>query len=172
MYPTYAKGLVAGREEFPLWWVIGENVLYLAIWALAAVLFWPVWRPAGVPVIGTGWIALVFIVQILLKKHNCSGCAYYGKRCHLGWGKLAAWLFEQDSGNPATGQKMSLFYVLTPPVVLLTALGYGILARPGWLYWFGLGLFVVLNAVTFPVRRSGCGRCQMRAVCPGSAAPK
>jgi drug/metabolite transporter (DMT)-like permease len=170
VYTVYEGGLVEGRDDFPLLWVVGENALYLATWSLAAFLLWPVWHFGGVPVLGLAWIFLVLVVQTLLKKHNCTGCVYYGKRCHLGWGKLAAWLFERDSGDPATGQRLSLFYILSPPFVLLAGLGYGLLGEPNWLYWAGLGLFVVLNAVTFPVRRSGCSRCKMRKVCLGSAA--
>ncbi len=170
MYPIYADGLVAGREEFPVAWVLAENTFYLAIWALGAFLLWPVWRLHDVSLLGWTWILLVVVIQILLKKHNCTGCVYYDKRCHLGWGKLAARLFDRDSGNPATGQRLALFYVLSPPLILLTSLVHGLLNGAGGMYWVALALFVFLNAVTFPVRRSGCSRCKMRKVCPGSAA--
>lgn len=161
---------MAGRESFPPSWVVGENLLYLAMWTLTGYLLWPIWMPFGLPLFTIIWAILVVIIQILLKKHNCSGCHYYGKSCHLGWGKISAAMFKQDGGNPKTGMKLSFFYILPPPLTVLTALVFAISRRPAWIYWFLLVLFVILNAASFPVRKKGCGLCAMREACPGSAA--
>ncbi|MCJ7484344.1 MAG: hypothetical protein MUO31_15450 [Thermodesulfovibrionales bacterium] len=169
MYKCYQDNITAGEESFPLSQVIAENLFYLAMWVLTGYLLWPIWTPFGLPLLTIIWAILVVIIQVLLKKHNCSGCYYYDKGCHLGWGKISAAMFKQDSGNPKIGVKLSFFYILPPPLITLTALAFAIIKSPSWVYWFMLALFVILNAASFPVRKKGCGSCAMREVCPGSA---
>ena len=170
MYRRYQDNIVPGTESFPLSWIIGENLLYLATWVLAGYLLWPVWKPFGLPVITIIWAVLVVAVQIALKKHNCSGCYYYDKLCHLGWGKISSAMFKQGSGDPNIATKLSLFYIISPPLIFLTSLVFAVIKSPTWTYWFVLVLFTILNVVAFPVRKKGCGLCTMRKVCPGSAA--
>lgn len=170
MYECYRNGIVSGRESFPLAWVIVENLLHLSIWTAAGYLLWPIWKPFGLPIFTIIWAVLVVVVQILLKKHNCSGCYYYGKQCHLGWGKISSAMFAQDSGSPKTGTNLSFFYIIPPPVIVLTSLIFAIIGDPSRFYWFVFALYVVLNAATFPIRKKGCGVCAMKEVCPGSAA--
>jgi len=170
MYKCYQDNIVTGKESFPLSWIISENLLYLAMWVLAGYLLWALWTPFGVPLLTIIWAVLVVVVQILLKKHNCSGCYYYDKLCHLGWGKISSALFKQDSGNPKMGMKLAFFYIIPPPVIFLTSLIFAIIKNPPWVYWFVLMLFVILNAASFPVRKRGCRLCAMREVCSGSAA--
>jgi hypothetical protein len=112
MYPHY-QGKIASdcQQSCSTSSIVRENLLYLSIWFDAGWLVWPV-RWNGWPVATMAWAAVVLFVQVLLKKHNCSGCYYYGKSCHLGWGRLASWMFRQDSGNLATGMKLSLFYLV------------------------------------------------------------
>ncbi len=169
MYPCYQKNIVGGRESFPFSWIVGENLLYIALWGISGYLLWPIWIVAGLPVLTIIWAILVVVVQILLKKHNCSGCYYYDKWCHLGWGKMASTLFEQDSGDPKLGMKLAFFYILPPPLILIAAIAAGLLKDVSGLYWFMTGVFVVLNGLTFPIRKTGCGQCAMRKGCPGSA---
>ncbi len=172
MYLKYEKGLTQGREEFSAIWIISENLLYLLMWTLAGYLLWPLWQPSGWPVIGILWIVLVLVVQVLLKKHNCSGCYYYDKWCHLGWGKLSSLLFKQNSGSLELGLKLSLFYIITPPAVTILSIAYAFIKHQGLIYWAAIGLYLVLNIITFPIRKHGCGQCRMRRVCPGSASKK
>jgi len=169
MYKCYQDNIVSGKESFPLSWIIGENLLYLAMWVLAGYLLLPIWTPFGLPLLTIIWAVLVVVIQILLKKHNCSGCYYYDKLCHLGWGKISSAMYKQDSGNLKTGMKLSLFYILSPPVVFLISLIFAIFKNPPWIYWLTLVLYVILNAASFPVRKKGCSSCVMRKICPGSA---
>lgn len=170
MYPSYDQGICDGTESFPTWWIIGENLLFLAIWGAAGWLLWPV-ALGGWHVVTIGWALYVLGLQVLLKKHLCSGCHYYGKSCHLGWGRLAARLFAQDSGNPRIGIVLAVpMYMLPLPLILIAAVIIGVLLPVATMHWVVLGAFVVLNAVSLALRPKGCGRCKMRAVCPGSAA--
>ncbi len=169
MYRCYKSKNVEGVELFPIFSVIGENLLLLATWVIAGYLFWPVWILFNLPMLTIIWIVLVLIIQVLLKKHNCSGCYYYDKRCHLGWGKISSALFEQDSGDPNVGMKLSLFYIITPPIVLILSLIYAFINSADTAYWAFLILFIALNVLSFPIRKHGCSKCVMREVCPGSA---
>ncbi len=172
MYECYRSGVVTGRDSFPWYWIVGENLMYLSIWGIAAYLLWPAWTIGSVSITGIAWIVVVLILQILLKKHICSGCYYYGKWCHLGWGKLSSAMFEQDSGNVELGMKLAIFYIVTPPLILISSIAIGIFKDQSILYWILLGVFVLLNAISFPVRKSSCSACTMRNVCAGSAAKK
>ena len=152
MYPCYRNKIAPERREtFPASWIVLENLLHLSTWVVAGMLLWPV-RWLGWPVATIAWAALVVAVQVLLKKHNCSGCYYYAKRCHLGWGVLAARLFPEDSGNPEAGMRLSLFYVVGPPLILVASVLIGVLQPVATAHWPLLGAYVALNAVFFPVR--------------------
>ncbi len=172
MYPQYRDRLAPTfRESFPTSWIVAENLLYLSTWVAAGWLVWPLqWQ--GWPVATLAWTAVVLVFQVLLKKHNCSGCHYYGKSCHLGWGRLASRLFKPDCGDPRTGMRLALFYVLSPPLFLIAGILIGVFADVGTLHWAILAGYVVLNAVSFPVRLKGCRACAMRLVCAGSAAKR
>lgn len=170
MYAHYESGICEGRESFSTGWIFGDNLLFLAIWTTAGWLLWPV-AFAGWPVATIGWGLYVLVLQVLLKKHVCSGCYYYGKSCHLGWGRVAARLFAQDSGNPKIGMALAVpMYLLPTPVVLIAGVIIGVLLPVGTIHWVVLAVFVALNVVSFPLRAKSCGQCKMRAVCPGSAA--
>ncbi len=169
MYDCYHNKIVDGREEFPPGWIIGENLLYFAGWTLAGALLWPIRVVSGLPLLTILWAVLVIVIQIALKKHLCSGCYYYDRRCHLGWGKLAARLFPPDSGSVKLGMKLTMFYIIPPPIILLIALILAFSVGAGWLYWTMITVYLLLNLLTFPVRKLGCGQCTMRDVCAGSA---
>ncbi|MCK4543639.1 MAG: hypothetical protein KAU17_15515 [Spirochaetales bacterium] len=169
MYKCYQDKIVPETESFSLSWIIGENLLHITVWVLAGYLIWPIWTLFYLPLLTIIWAVLVVIIQILLKKHNCSGCYYYDKLCHLGWGKISSAMFKQDSGNLKTGMKLSLFYIIPPPVILLLSLVFAVIKNPTWIYWFILVLFVFLNVASFLVRKKGCSLCVMREICPGSA---
>ncbi len=169
MYKCYHDKIVTGKESFPLSWIIGENLLYLAMWGIAGFLFWPICLLYDYPLLTILWAITVIVIQILLKKHNCGGCFYYGKSCHLGWGKLSALMFKQDSGDPEIGKKLSLFYILSPPLTIFASFVYTVYQRPSNFYWGALAAYIVLNIIAFLLREKGRKHCAMREACPGSA---
>ena len=167
MYEAY-RGKLAQRFEKSFAWgpLLFENCLYLSSWIIAGLLLWP---------LGGIWAALAFwgyllTLQVILKKHVCSGCYYYGKRCHLGWGLLSARMCRPDSGHHKLGQSLALVcYIATPIVVLAAAIAGGVWRSGGLSHWILLGVYVALNIAAQPMRRRGCSLCAMRLVCPGSA---
>ncbi|MBN2010643.1 hypothetical protein JW960_14955 [candidate division KSB1 bacterium] len=169
MYPCHTNKILPGRNSFSILWIISENTLYISIWILAGFLLVPVWQFAGISILTIVWAAIVISIQLALKKHNCSGCYYYDKRCHLGWGKISSALFEQDSGSPELAQKLSLFYIVSPPLIAIVSISYALVEKASIGFLGMIVLYIVLNAITFPVRRKGCAVCAMRATCPGSS---
>lgn len=170
MYELYKNELAEGRESFPAGTIVKENLIYIANWVVAGALLWPV-QMGGWPVAAIGWASFVLIVQLLLKKHFCSGCCYYGKSCHLGWGRISSALCARDSGNPKAGMALAVpMYLLSPVLVLGAGVAIGLLVPVAPVHWVLTGVFVALNAVSFPLRKQGCSQCRMRKVCPGSAA--
>ncbi len=165
MYKCYQNNIASGREQFPLSWIAAENLLYLTMWILAGYLLWPIFNP----ILTILWAVIVLVIQIMLKKHNCSGCYYYNKLCHLGWGKISSALFKQDSGDPEIGIKLSLFYIVSPPIILIISIIYEFLTSFTLSYGIAICIYVLLNVISFPIRKAGCGQCVMKKVCPGSA---
>ena len=170
MYSSYQDKINMNcKETFSPVWIILENFMYFSMWIAAGWIVLPIqWR--DLPLVTILWAGVVILIQVLLKKHNCSGCYYYGKPCHLGWGKLSGWLFKQDSGNLKTGMGLSLFYIIIPPVILVSGILTGILIDVTMWHWCILGVYLFLNVLMFPVRKKGCRICALRDVCHGSAA--
>ena len=115
-----------GIECFPAWWVILENLGFILNWGIGFFLLMP-FKYNGIPIVSWIYLAVLIVFQILLKKHNCSTCYYYGKWCHLGWGKLANCMFKPNSGSHETGMKLSISYILQLPVILIGGLIAGFL---------------------------------------------
>jgi hypothetical protein len=170
MYKCYQGNIIVGVESFSLPWIILENLFYLSIWVLAGYLLWPLYLPFNLPILTILWVFLVLVIQILLKKHLCSGCYYYNKLCHMGWGKISSALFKQDSGNLELGMRLALFYIVPPILIFLSSLIFAIFKGVSLSYWLALAFYLLLNLLTFPLRKKGCALCAMHNVCPGSAA--
>ncbi len=162
-----------GWEEFPKWWVFLENLQFLLYWAVGFVgMYWL--QADGLPVVSILYAAfIVVVVGIVLKKHNCATCYYYDKWCHLGWGKLAAKMFERDAGNRKLGMKIAnVVYPLIAfgplaAMVISLILKFRVIVLGCLIVYFFWGIlqFAIL-------RKEGCRRCKLRYVCEGSAAKK
>ncbi len=97
---------------------IFENIIFFVLIFLGAVLISFSNTPLAFLYVAFAVLMLVFV----LRKYLCTGCEYYGKWCHCGWGKLSAVFFKKNSGNAKVG---------------------GIL---GWATW---GIIMVLPIISF-----------------------
>ena len=159
-----------GRESFPWWWIISENFLFLLNWGLGFFLLLP-FRYKGIPVVSIIYIVDLLWVQILLKKHNCSNCYYYGKNCHLGWGRISKILFKENSGSTKTGMIYAFSYILQLPVILAGTIAAGVVYSFERINMILLAVFIIINVVQGAVlRKKGCEVCKARYICKGSAA--
>lgn len=158
-----------GIEEFPLSKAVMGNILMLVWMGLG---FWGIWFISPL----FAWIYLgmgLLMVYVILRKMVCTSCYYYGKRCAIGWGKLASMLFKKGDVSkfpenpgikvaPATYGLLSLI----PLVFIVIGLIQGVTA----LKITALVLLLGISAYSGGIGRKGaCMHCKMRLICPGCA---
>jgi len=76
----------ADLESYSWSFVIGQNAVYLARFGLGAALLRPLSPALSALYLGL----LVYTLGFFLRKHLCTRCSYYGRRCGTGLGLLAA----------------------------------------------------------------------------------
>ncbi len=159
-----------GYEEYPLKWVIGQNLFFLLYFGIGAAGIWPlaIYR---IPVVCILYVIfLILMLVFVLRKHLCTGCYYYGKRCSTGWGLLAAKLYAKDSGNYHLGLKMAGFTWASATLVPLIGMVIVLLMGFSLTELALLVLFLALTPVNLLLHKGACTRCRMRFACPGSMA--
>lgn len=96
-----------GIEEAKKSYAIFENVLFLVLIALGFLGMYPL-GVNGLPIVSILYVLFILIMLVfVLRKHLCTGCYYYDKWCHCGWGKLSSAMFKKDSRNPELGGKLA-----------------------------------------------------------------
>ncbi len=159
-----------GLEEYPRRTIIFGNVLmilWIALGTIACWLFYPL----------AAWIYLAFaiiMVGIVLRKMVCTNCYYFGKYCHLGWGKFSALLFKK--GTVEEFEK-SIGLKLAPPtygLLSLIPIVLIIISIVQELTVFKISVLLLLLLVSFYSstigRKKACTACRMKLICPGCAA--
>jgi len=158
-----------GLEEYPTAQAIFANVvmmLWLALGAVACWFFYPL----------IGLIYLVFalvMVYVVLRKLVCPNCYYHGKCCHIGWGKLSAFLFKkgniEDFDTSFSLKIAPLTYgllTLIPLILIAISIFQEFLISK-------VVIMVILLAISFYSgtigRKKACLVCKMRLICPGAA---
>ncbi len=157
-----------GFEEYPYSIVISQNLFFLLYFGtgFAGMLSLKIFE---IPLISILYaIFIVVMLLFVLRKHLCTNCYYYGKRCSTGWGKLSSLMFKEKSGNYELGIKLAnitwALATLTPIIGIIISLfinfsGYKLAL---------LLLFVVLTPVNFLFHKNSCKRCKLRNICPAS----
>ncbi len=157
-------------DKYPVWWIIGQNVVFIAYFTLGAILLSPV-KISGFPVLSVIYaLFLVVMLVFVLRKHLCTNCYYYDRWCSTGWGKLASLLYRKDSGNYDLGIKLAGFTwgigvalpLIFPFLMIFWKHGFGWL--PLWI------LFIFLTLVVMLWHKKSCSRCKMAKSCPASMA--
>ncbi len=151
--------------------IIFKNISFIINWSLAFYLLTP-FKYHGVSLLSFIYLLILIVVQILLKKHNCTSCYYYNKWCHLGWGKLASFLFKQDSGNVIIGMRLSFSYILQLPVIFIISIIFCFVYEFTTIYIIAIFIFVIINILQAINRKKTCKTCKARYICSGSAAKK
>ncbi len=159
-----------GLDEYPLSTVIGQNLFFAIYFGLGIAGMWSL-KVLEVPILSVLYaIFLITMLIFVLRKHLCTNCYYYGKRCSTAWGKLAALMFEKNSGNYELGVKLA-------GVTWGVAIGLPIIVMIAILIFnfdvhllVILVLFVVLTPLNLMMHKHSCVRCKMRNICPASMA--
>jgi len=117
--------------------------------------------------------AALSMVFVVLRRVVCVNCYYYGKRCPIGWGQLAALMFRQGSMDrfaASIGVKLAPMTYgllsLIPIVFCIVAMVQDFqVAQP-----IVLVLLIAISAYSGAAsRKKSCVNCKMRLMCPGAA---
>jgi len=111
---------------------------------------------------------LLFIIVMLglvLRKHLCTNCYYYNKRCNTGWGILAKFLYEEKSGDFELGLKLAKFTWAT--ITIFPIIIMGVEVHFNMLNPVILGIFVILSGFNFLIHSYACKTCKMKEKCYG-----
>ncbi len=159
-----------GLEEYPLGWVIGQNIFFLVYFGIGFIGMLPL-KIYGFPIISVLYALFLIIMPLfVLRKHLCTHCYYYGKLCSTGWGRLSALMFKKNSGNYQLVVKLAgITWMLATAIpivgiILALVLDYS----PSNLIF--LILFVLLTPVNFVSHKKACEKCKMRFICAASMA--
>ena len=158
-----------GLEEYPWSVVILENLALLAWICVGTLLTWNLNHTFGIVYFTFSVVMIVFVMRKLL----CTRCYYYGKRCHVGWGKISSTFFKQGNivdFSTCTGSKIPpVLFGSLALVPILT--GIILIFKNPALITCILLLFLVLFVVYSSVisRKKSCSLCKMKLICPGSA---
>ncbi|HUT87072.1 MAG TPA: hypothetical protein VMX15_03185 [Candidatus Heimdallarchaeota archaeon] len=156
-------------ENFPIWRVIFSNSVSLAIVAIGAAIL------AGLTI----WLTISYVVywlwmEIRVLKRSCVNCAYYGKVCGFGKGKLCSLLFKKGDAKKFAEASISWSDVLPDFLVFVFPIIGGIVSLVRSFSWPVLILLVALAILSFVgnavVRGSfACKYCRQREIgCPAS----
>lgn len=161
-----------GLEKFPTSRIIGQNLFLIFYFATAFVGMYPL-QIYGIPIVSLLFIIYTILMLVfVLRKHLCTHCYYYGKSCHVGWGKLSACLFKQNSGNYELGGKLTNFtWIVVATIIPIIGIGAVVIWK-----WFSmyytllLIVFIIMSGLNFTIQKKSCEKCKMRFICPGSLA--
>jgi hypothetical protein len=164
----YGKGL----EKFPASWIIGQNLFLIFYLAIASIGMYPL-QIYRIPILSLLFIIyMILMLVFILRKHLCTNCFYYGRSCHVGWGRLSALLFKQNSGNYELGGKLAnVTWILVATIFPLIGIGVVVIWK-----WFSiyqaslLIVFIIISGLNFVIQKKSCEKCKMRFICPGSMA--
>jgi hypothetical protein len=162
-------GQARGFERYPLWIVLLSNVVGLAIYLAGATIL------AGFGLWMSGLYLLYCLgLELRLLKNHCVNCAYYGKVCGFGKGKLCAWFFKPGDPKKFAATDISWASMLPDLAVLLWPAVGGIILLFQNFSWLRVGVLVLLvvlatsgNAI---IRGSfACKSCKQKELgCPAA----
>ena len=167
MDKLYEKGL----ENYPKSAVVLTNTLLL-LWFGFAVYGMSVLKFAGLPIISILYLSFVLVMLgVVLRKHLCTHCYYYGKLCGSGWSKLSSCQFKQKSGNYELGMKLAGMTWGLLTIIPIIAISLAMFLHKDFLISGGISLvgFIVIMIINQFGRKKGCSQCKMRYICKASA---
>jgi hypothetical protein len=152
-------------EHFPAWIVTVCNLVSWSIYAIGAYILGTIWIWLVIP-----YLLYVLWLEVRLLRTGCVDCAYYGKACAFGKGKLCAMAFEQGDPQRFAARDISWAEVLPDLLVSILPMigGIVLVVLNGW-DWLIAILLVLLFALAFGgtgfVRGSfACKYCKQREI--------
>jgi len=158
------------EKAYPIITVIFQNLFFLLYFGVGFMGMLPI-KICGVSIISLFYLLfLIAMLLFILRKHLCTNCYYYGKRCATGWGKLSSLMFKEKSGNYELGIKLAkITWGLATIIPIIAMLLLLVISFSGYRLTL-LGLFIFLTPINFLLHKNSCKRCKMKTFCP--VAPK
>lgn len=132
-------------ERFPAWIVLVCNLVSWSIYAIGAYVLARLWIWLLVP-----YLLYALWLEVRLLRTGCVDCAYYGKACAFGKGRLCAIAFEQ--GDPQRFAEHEISWAEMLPDFLASILpligGILLLVTDGW-DWLIAVLLTLLLVLAF-----------------------
>ena len=161
-----------GFEEYPIITVIGQNLFFLIYFGIGFIGVLPL-KIFGISLISFLYaIFLVIMLLFVLRKHLCTNCYYYGKRCSTGWGKLSSLMFKEKSGNYKLGIKLAGITWGLATLIPIIGIIISLILNFTMYRVVLLGLFILLTPMNFILHKNSCKRCKMKNICLASMTKK
>lgn len=154
-------------ENFPIQIVILCNLVPLLGYAAGAAILARLSIWAAIP-----YLLFCAWLEFRLLKTHCVNCAYYGKLCGFGRGKLCAALFKQGDPQKFVPEQFKWTDILPELMLFIVPLVGGIVLLVidfSWLTVIALAILVALNTVGNATIRGSfaCKYCKQRELgCP------
>jgi hypothetical protein len=133
-------------ENYPPSFVLGSNVLQLAIYAIGAYILY---------LTGFVWLILyllyIAILEIRLLKSGCVHCYYYGKRCAFGKGSLCSIFFKKGHPEKFIDKQIRFIDIIPDFLVSIVPFIIAIYMLIVNFNWILLLLVVSLVILAFPI---------------------
>jgi hypothetical protein len=161
-----------GIEEAKKSYAVLENILFLVLLTLGFMGMYPL-GISGIPLVSILYALFALIMlTFVLRKHLCTGCYYYDKWCHCGWGKLSSAMYKKDSGNQKWGgilASLTWGIIMVLPIIgMILVVAFGkVRLTQALIYFIPFLILVGINGI---MHKIDCEKCKMRFLCPGSAA--
>jgi len=163
-----------GKEEAKKSYAILENIFIIILIVTGFLGMYPL-SIDGFSFLSIFYVLFVAVMlMFVLRKHLCTGCYYYGKWCHCGWGKLSSAMFKKDSGNQELGGTLAgLTWGIIMGLPIIGMLAVIISGKTPLidelLFLIPFIILVVINAI---LHKKDCETCKMQCICPLSAVKK
>jgi hypothetical protein len=154
-----------GFEKYPLYWIVGQNIFLFVYFGIGSFGMLPL-QVHGFPVISTLYILFLAVMLLALRKHLCTYCYYYGKRCNTGWGKLSSLMFKENSGNYKLGIKFAIITWTLAALIPVFGIALALILNYSTFRLVLFVLFVLLTPINFLIHKKMCEKCKMRFTCP------
>lgn len=149
---------------------MGQNLFLILYFGVGVIGIMPL-QIYGFPIISTIYASFLIVMFLfVLRKHLCTCCYYYGKRCNTGWSKLASLMFKKESGNYELGVKLALITWMLATLVPIVGIAGALIFNYSLRNLIFLVLFVLLTPVNLLSHKLACAKCKMRFICPASMA--
>jgi hypothetical protein len=154
-------------ERYPAWIVVVCNLVALAIYAIGATIL-----SALTPWLSVPYLLYCLWLEIRVLQKSCVNCAYYGRACGFGKGKLCALLFRRGDPHRFAARQITWVDVLPDFLVSIVPIAGGIILlvrRFDWLILIWMIALLLLSFGGSAVVRGSlvCKHCQQRAIgCP------